>query len=74
MIKSECNKTIFISNGYKFRFHKMLNNEIQQWICSLSKCKCYFKINDSNTVIDSLEDHKHNKPYQKHFEPTKNYQ
>jgi len=33
--------------------------------CSLSKCKCYFKINDFNTVIDSFEDHKYNKPDEK---------
>ena len=65
VMKSERNKTIFISNGYKFRFHKMLKNEVQRWTCSLSTCKCYMKINDSNTVIDSFEDHKHNKPDEK---------
>lgn len=39
---------------------------------TLSKCECNLKINDSDTVIGSFDDHKHNKPDEKNFEPTKN--
>lgn len=58
---SEKNKTIIVKYGYKFRFHKMLNNDVQRWTCCRNTCKCFFKRhNDVDTEI--YNDHTHNRP------------
>jgi len=33
VIFSEKNKTLFNIDGYKFRYHKTLKNDIQCWSC-----------------------------------------
>jgi len=41
---SEKGKKVIIEDGFKFRFHKMLQNGVQRWKCYLNTCKCFFKI------------------------------
>lgn len=61
IMNSEKNKTIIVKYGYKFRFHKMLNNDVQRWTCCRNTCKCFFKRhNDVDTEI--YNDHTHNRP------------
>jgi len=40
---SEKGKQIIIEDGFKFRFHKMLQNDVQRWKCCLNMCK-YFSV------------------------------
>jgi len=41
-MSSEKGKKIIIEDGFKFRFHKMLRNDVQRWKCYLNTCKCFF--------------------------------
>lgn len=63
LMTSELGKTIFIVDGHKFRFHKILKNDIQRWTCYLNYCKCYFKLNDHNVIIFNSDNHNHKKPH-----------
>ncbi|CAI6359869.1 unnamed protein product [Macrosiphum euphorbiae] len=40
---SEKNKEIKVIDKFKYRFHKMLANDVERWSCTNKKCKCYFK-------------------------------
>jgi hypothetical protein len=46
-----------VVDGFNFRFHKMLKNDIQRWYCTVKMCKCFLKFNDNNICIDSFKDH-----------------
>uniref|UniRef100_A0A2S2R2D7 FLYWCH-type domain-containing protein n=1 Tax=Sipha flava TaxID=143950 RepID=A0A2S2R2D7_9HEMI len=58
---SEKNKTILIIKGYKFRFHKMLQGEVQRWTCCKNSCKCYFKLFSDNVMLKNCNEHNHEK-------------
>ncbi|KAE9544414.1 hypothetical protein AGLY_001593 [Aphis glycines] len=64
LMTSERNKTLFIVDGHKFRFHKTLKNDIQRWTCYLNYCKCYLKLNDNNSIIFNSDNHNHQKPHE----------
>jgi len=57
-MKSERNKKLKVVDGFKFRSHKMLKNDIQRWCCTVKTCKCFLKFNYNNICIDSFKDHK----------------
>jgi len=61
VIISEKNKTITMKYGYKFRFLKMLNNDVQRWTCCKNTCKCFFK-RHNGVDTEIYNDHKHDKP------------
>lgn len=52
MIFSEKNKTLFIIDGYKFRYHKTLKNDSQRWSCCKKTFKSYIKLNNKNEIIE----------------------
>jgi hypothetical protein len=56
-MKSERNKTLKVVDGFKFRFHKMLKNDIQRWCCTVNTYKYFLKFNDNNICIGSFKDH-----------------
>jgi hypothetical protein len=57
VMKSERNETLKVVDGYKFRFHKMLKNDIHRWCCTVKTYKCFLKFNDNNIYSDSFKDH-----------------
>jgi len=56
---SEKGKKIYIIEGYKFSFHKLLKNDIERWRCIHRSCKSFFKYNE-NQFIDQNLTHNHN--------------
>ncbi|XP_008181876.1 uncharacterized protein LOC103309079 [Acyrthosiphon pisum] len=58
---SEKNKEIKIIDKFKYRFHKMLANDVERWSCTNKKCKCYFKRSGSLLLVNEskLTDHRH---------------
>lgn len=61
VILSERNKTIFLIDGYKFRFHKHLSKNYQRWTCCKNNCKSFFKLNEFNTIVEKSICHNHEK-------------
>ncbi|KAF0704478.1 FLYWCH-type domain-containing protein, partial [Aphis craccivora] len=59
VILSEKNKTLFNIDGYKFRYHKTLKNDVQRWSCCKKTCKSYIKLNNENEIIERVNDHNH---------------
>ena len=55
VMKSERNKTLKIVDGFKFRFHKFLNNDTQRWCCTVKTSKYFLKFDDNNICIDSFK-------------------
>jgi len=62
---SEKNKKIVIIEGFKFRFQKLLRNDVQRWCCCLKSCKCFFKCENNFNIIEQSTEHNHPKPEQK---------
>lgn len=62
---SEKNKKIVIIEGFKFRFQKLLRNDIQRWCCCIKSCKCFFKCENNFNIIEQSIEHNHPKPEQK---------
>jgi len=60
-VNSEKSKPIIFYEGYKFRFHKTLKNDVQRWPCSVQSCKCFLKLSPLNKIVDSNTNHNHNK-------------
>jgi len=48
-----------IINGFKFRFHKSLTNDVERWVCSRKNCLAYMKIDDRGTTIEQGLQHNH---------------
>ena len=49
-----------VMNGYKFRMHKYLANEVERWVCTRKTCKTFFKSDVRGTMIeDNSDDHNH---------------
>ena len=61
VILSERNKTIFLIDGYKFRFHKHLSKNHQRWTCCKNNSKSFFKLNEFNTIVEKSIFHNHEK-------------
>lgn len=49
---SEKGKTLIVRNEFKFRFHKLLADDVQRWACTEKKCKAFLKRSRSGTLID----------------------
>lgn len=58
-MKSEKNKILKLIGGHKFRFHKILKNDIERWCRIVKTCKCFLKFNSLNSVIESVNEHNH---------------
>ncbi|CAI6373223.1 unnamed protein product [Macrosiphum euphorbiae] len=58
---SQHGKELKIIDGYKMRFHKMLNGDVKRWCCVNKTCTAYMKTDMSEkTIIDSNLNHNHN--------------
>ncbi|CAI6359831.1 unnamed protein product [Macrosiphum euphorbiae] len=58
---SEKGKQIIIEDQFKFRFRKILQNDVQRWKCCLNTC-VFFKLSDNNRMIEKCKcDHTHEK-------------
>jgi tRNA uridine 5-carbamoylmethylation protein Kti12 len=58
-MSSEKGKKIIIKDGLKFRFHKMLRNDVQRWKCYLNTCKCFLKLSCTLDIIEKCNVHNH---------------
>jgi len=60
---SEKNKQMLIIFKYKFRFHKLLANEIEKWCCTNKSCKSFIKRYNKEILISQskfdVNDHNH---------------
>jgi len=52
-------------DGFKFRFHKLLKDDIQRWCCCLKTCKSYFKCQQNFKILEQHVEHNHPKPDEK---------
>ncbi|CAI6344328.1 unnamed protein product [Macrosiphum euphorbiae] len=55
---------IIIYNGYKFRFHKTLQDDVQR-PCCFKNFMCFIKLSPSNIIVESNTNHEHRKPDEK---------
>lgn len=60
-MSSEKGKKMIIEDGFKFRFHKMLRNDVQRWKCYLNTCKCFLKLSSTLDIIEKCNVHNHQK-------------
>lgn len=58
-ITSEKLKKLIVINGYKFRFHKTLNKNVQRWTCCKNSCTAHLKLDEDNNIIDNHSIHNH---------------
>ena len=58
-IVSEKRKELIVLDGFKFRFEKVLANEIQRWSCCKKCCKAFFKLNSLKEIVERKLDHNH---------------
>ena len=56
---SEKRKELIVLDGFKFRFEKVLANEIQRWSCCKKCCKAFLKLNSSKEIVERKLDHNH---------------
>ena len=57
---SEKGKTLIVVDGFKFRFHKSLAQNIQRWACIQKTCKSFLKLDEqSNIMPSSVLEHNH---------------
>lgn len=64
-VYSEKSKPLIIYGGYKFRFHKTLQDDIQRWACCFKNRKCFIKLSPLSKIIESNTNRKHNKSDEK---------
>jgi hypothetical protein len=57
----EKSKPLIIYDGYKFRFHKILKDDVQRLPCCFKNCKCFIKLSSSNIIVGSNTNHEHRK-------------
>lgn len=48
---SERNKSVFVIDGFKFRFHKNVSNNLQRWTCYKNNWESFFKLNELNDLM-----------------------
>lgn len=60
---SKKDKKILVIFKYKFRFHKVLANEIEKWCCTKKSCKSFVKRYNTEILISQskfdVNDHNH---------------
>jgi uncharacterized protein (UPF0216 family) len=52
---SEKNRSIYVIDGYKFRFHKNLKNYIDRYSCTKMTCKAYIHLNNNVIIKKSFK-------------------
>jgi len=56
---SKFGRKLRVIDNYKFRFHKLLANDVEKWVCTQKQCNsAYLKIQDGQ-IIDEAHDHNH---------------
>lgn len=58
---SEKNRSIYVIDGYKFRFHKNLKNDIDRYCCTKKTCKAYIHLNNNVIIKKVLNNENHEK-------------
>jgi len=58
-ICSEKGKDLLVIKSLKFRFQKMLADNMERWCCADKKCKCYVKCNESREIFGGNVMHNH---------------
>ena len=43
VIRSEKGKDLLVIKGFKFRFQKILADNMERLCCTIKKCRCYIK-------------------------------
>lgn len=56
---SEKGKQLRVVNNFKFRFHKLLANEVQRWSCVEKKCKAFLKVSSDGVIVQEPQTHNH---------------
>jgi hypothetical protein len=64
-VYSEKSKPLIIYEGYKFRFHKTPQVDVQQWPCCFKNCKYFTELSTSNKIVECNTNHDHRKPDEK---------
>jgi hypothetical protein len=60
-VYSEKSRLLIIYDGYKFRFHKTLKDDVQRWPCCFKNCKCFIKLSPPNIIVEINTNHEHRK-------------
>jgi hypothetical protein len=55
---SEKGKVLLIVDGFKFRFHKMLCDDVKRWLCTRKTCKAYIK-RKHDVIVEAFLEHNH---------------
>ena len=58
---SEKVKRLQVIGGYKFRFHKVLSDDVNRWVCVKSSCKAFRKVDRGGVVVEERVTHNHSK-------------
>lgn len=53
---SEKNRSLYVIDGYKFRFHKNLKNNVDRYCCTKKICTAYIHLNN-NVIIKKVLNH-----------------
>jgi len=54
---SEKLKELRVVDGFKFRFHRIMKNEIQRWACTNKRCNAFLKFDTHGVEIDNNLEH-----------------
>ena len=55
VIRSEKGKDLLLIKGFKSRFQEILADNMERWCCTINKCKCYIKCNESREIFGGME-------------------
>ncbi|KAE9522680.1 hypothetical protein AGLY_016902 [Aphis glycines] len=58
---SEKNRILFLIDGYKFRFHKNLKNNVDRYCCTKKACAAYIHLNNNEIIKKVLNHGNHEK-------------
>ncbi|KAL4154475.1 hypothetical protein QTP88_000338 [Uroleucon formosanum] len=56
---SEKLKPLRVVNNYKFRFYRLLANDVQQWVCYKKTCNAAIKYDVNGTICEQNTTHNH---------------
>jgi len=48
---------LHVVDGFKFRFHRIMKNEIQRWACTNKRCNAFLKSDTHGVEIDNNLEH-----------------
>jgi hypothetical protein len=51
VIRSEKGKYLLVIKGFKFRFKKILADNMERWCCTVKRCKYYIKCTESREIF-----------------------